>query len=343
MNTKLLSKYKTTIMAVAIIMVTLHHFSFNVDRLPLDAFNLAVKEAMVVVDVFMLLSGFGIYISLSKSNRTYQEYIKRRALRLLPAYYPIIVVYLILGWTQGNLTLREVVSNLTFTAYWNGYLRHFNWYITAIVLFYLIAPFIFSFISKARNRGLSTLMLCLAIAIFNLGFIGLNGYTIIARLPIFVYGMYLGSRYMNQDEKPENKTWIAYVIISLLCLGIYFVLMYYGDNYLFKNMELWSCFECYVSGMGAPGAVILIIALFGLIYKIPFVGKWIESLMNIIGAASFEIYMLHLLVLFFNPDLSYVVNSVKVLWIIGAVAGGILYRYIVDKVKTAILSKNQKQ
>ena len=315
-------------------MITLYHFCFNVDRLPFGLANRVISESWVAVDIFMLLSGFGIYVSLSKSGRLFSEYIKRRALRILPAYYLVIIVYLIVCGFRGGLKLREIVANLTFTAYWNDYLCQFNWYTSVIVVFYLIAPLFFYFISRSEKKGLTSLFICIAVVVFNLGFIDHSGYSSISRLPVFIYGMYLGSRYMDEREDYERKIWIPYIAVSLIVMVAGFYLIYLGDNFLYSNMSLWTCFECYVSGITAPGIIICSIGLMELLYRIPYLGRLIKNVIETIGKASYEIYLIHLLILFINPGLSYEKNAIKVPWILGSILLGILYRYIVEKIKS---------
>ena len=88
----LISKHRSELMGVAIIIVMLFHLDFNIDRFPFSLINYPITICgSIGVDIFLLVSGFGLYLSLQQNN-DFISYFKKRLIRILPAYYPVISV-----------------------------------------------------------------------------------------------------------------------------------------------------------------------------------------------------------------------------------------------------------
>ena len=89
----LISRYRSALMGVATLWVMLFHaYPFEFGVLPLDAFK---AVGFCGVDLFILLSGMGLSVSLQR--RAGQErlgaYYRRRLSRILPAYWLVVGVY----------------------------------------------------------------------------------------------------------------------------------------------------------------------------------------------------------------------------------------------------------
>ena len=94
-----ISKYKTEIFAVAIILIMLFHFSADyrgaVQHGKTDVLNHPIIRPLIMkwwqffgsigVEVFVFLSGVGLYYSFSNNNNLSAFY-KKRFLRIMPAY-----------------------------------------------------------------------------------------------------------------------------------------------------------------------------------------------------------------------------------------------------------------
>lgn len=80
---KTISKNRTTIMGMAMLLVMFFHSSIELSGCSVLA---ALKDmGDVGVDIFLMMSGFGIYCSLKKDDNLHRFY-KKRLLRILPAY-----------------------------------------------------------------------------------------------------------------------------------------------------------------------------------------------------------------------------------------------------------------
>lgn len=113
----------------------------------------------VGVTLFFLLSGYGIYLSLSSSESRgclpgWRAFMKKRCIRIMPQYYVCITVLLIFMSTQmfSNEGLRHILAYYTFTENFSpvthGSINGALWTMGVIFQFYLIAPFLYKAVRK---------------------------------------------------------------------------------------------------------------------------------------------------------------------------------------------------
>jgi len=81
-----LAKYRQQLMGFAMSWIICYHFGLGAFHLPL--INFVGKTGYGGVDLFLFLSGLGIYFSLSKDENKRRFYLKR-VLRILPYYVPL--------------------------------------------------------------------------------------------------------------------------------------------------------------------------------------------------------------------------------------------------------------
>ena len=100
------------------------------------------------VDIFLFLSGWGLYYSWQKNPDIYSFYVKR-LWRIFPAYALVVTGAYLSKWfvLHDKIEFGDYLSALTTVKYWYGYLVH--WYIALIVLLYLLFPF---YIKIFRNN-----------------------------------------------------------------------------------------------------------------------------------------------------------------------------------------------
>ena len=113
----------------------------------------------VGVTLFFLLSGYGIYLSLSSSEARgclpgWRAFMKKRCIRIMPQYYVCITVLLTFMSTQmfSNEGLRHILAYYTFTENFSpvthGSINGALWTMGVIFQFYLIAPFLYKAVRK---------------------------------------------------------------------------------------------------------------------------------------------------------------------------------------------------
>lgn len=127
---KLLSEYRTQIMGFAILWIILHHIGFFSMYAFNPIVNFFIKLGSCGVDIFLVLSSFGLYMSYS-NNSDIKRFYKRRLIRILPAFL-IIVLFFHIKHLGESLSIGFWISE--FLA---------NWYISFILLAYLFYPLIY--------------------------------------------------------------------------------------------------------------------------------------------------------------------------------------------------------
>ena len=181
------------------------------------------------VDIFFFLSGFGLFVSLEKSSGL-RGYAVRRAKRLLPAYLPFCCMWLAVMLPMFGLgtvqSLRTAAGNLTMIGFFAGVPKMINWYVSALAVSLLVAPFIHACLSHAKRTGVALLVLLLAAFAVGLCFIGDDRYMAVSRLPVFILGMGFalpGSGKQNRYAKLTAcvAALAAGLTILLLCFSRY--------------------------------------------------------------------------------------------------------------------------
>ena len=101
------------------------------------------------VDIFLFLSGLGVYFSLMKRPNVLRFY-KARLVRILPAYVIVACVsYCLLRLDKASaLDFFYYISGI---GYWTRHTR-FDWYIPTQLAFYLITPLFLFFYKKLGGK-----------------------------------------------------------------------------------------------------------------------------------------------------------------------------------------------
>jgi peptidoglycan/LPS O-acetylase OafA/YrhL len=292
LNWQIISKNRNLLFGVAIIWVMLRHsmeypgikkwIGFQKSKYLAETFNL-VNMGGIGVDIFLFLSGIGLYYSFSKNSNIKEFYIKRLKRVLIP--------YLILG--GAYLIIRDVISQgdmVSFfkdiswiTYYTEGLTTH--WYINFILLMYLIYPVIYYLLeNKYRNLFFVLLLACSFSIIYVMYNYNLELFQNIdksvTRIPIFIIGCYWGK--FVKLKKPITDFWIIYALVVPLVGGIF---QYIGYLDLFP----WKVSSRIWYGMMAISLCIL----FSLLLSVTEL-KHLKKLLNLAGTLSLELYLTHI-------------------------------------------------
>ena len=212
-NLNLLSKHRSVIMGIAMMMIVLYHQPFS--TFPGSA--LIHRYGMLGVDIFLFLSGFGIYFSLAKSkDKSIGSFYRRRLVRILPtAILAGLLVTIPCGAPSSHPWSLSVTGlNL--------------WYIRSILLLYLIAPFLFCYYKKFHASYCCFFILAAAVVVATILFhqLLIPHFSIyhpivqtvtwtLCRSHAFAIGMFLAMR--AERGMPESgKLWIT--LAALLSL-----------------------------------------------------------------------------------------------------------------------------
>jgi peptidoglycan/LPS O-acetylase OafA/YrhL len=177
------------------------------------------------VDIFLILSGISLYFAMQK-RRTMSDYFVRRLSRLMPT---LIISYIGI-WTyqlinSGNIP--QYLIRLSGLALWFEGNKTGTWYVSAILVFYVLYPYIYSWLFD-NNRGFIfprwCLLLILSLVIFwamhklNFEYFKLVEIAL-GRIPSFLIGCLLGKWvYENKTIKYVWKLPIVIVAIAFYIL-----------------------------------------------------------------------------------------------------------------------------
>ncbi len=293
---ELLSRYRAPLMGIAILMITVFHMPLILPKY----IDLAKKSLECGTDIFLLLSGFGLYYSLDNNSDTLSFY-KRRAKRIAPSYYIFIPVWFILksigSGLSAPLLAKAFIGNISLVGYALGENLQFNWYVQSIFWFYLITPALYALISncetKERNKRL--LFLFIFLVILNISLAG-NEHTVISasRLFVFVLGVVLADiRKRKQSFKAALPAAVALMAVGAAML---FVFELFFHNYL-RNYGL----EWYPFFFIVPGLCFILCYALNFLAKSD-LGKKVLGVLSLLGDSSFEIYLIHLFLYRFLND-----------------------------------------
>lgn len=185
---KYISAHRDAIKGLAILWVVFFHAQLGLGGLLYDMQKIGYGG----VDLFLFLSGFGLYHSISR-NEDIGRYLARRAVRLLPAYVPFCLVWLcvMLPMLGGGVatSARIAFGNLFMLGFFADVPLMINWYVSVMALTMLLAPLFYAWLNRG-DRKICRIFVLIAVCFgVGLAYIGSDQYMAVSRLPVFVLGM----------------------------------------------------------------------------------------------------------------------------------------------------------
>lgn len=280
MKIKDVINYRSVWMGLAMLWVMAFHSALFFDNETLD-FIKAIGYGGV--DIFFFAAGVGNFFSYLRDENPL-EFLKRRLCRLAPVYVPFICIWMIYKRYTSSWDNRFIIGNIFGVQGFSSQGDYYNWYISAILLFYILTPYLSTFIKKASL--FKNIILVLLIIALTSGF-WLDGLYLISvvRLPIFVIGMIIA-------KYSESAIKLQHILIGIVT----FVLGTYALYYSFQNLE------DYLRGYALYWYPFILIVPF-LCYLISMISKaldknsithYIVVAFSKIGEYSFELFLLHL-------------------------------------------------
>lgn len=222
------------------------------------------------VDIFLFLSGFSMYHSLSRNDNMLKFY-RKRLLRILPAYLIIAIPYFVLKTcTIEDFLLKITNLCIVFQGEMGGW-----WFITIILLCYLLAPLMYRVLRKMDMGGQFFLYCLLLLVCIIVGENIENIRIFMVRIPAFFLGMCLGF-----DRFTTHKGFVSLEIFAAVVLTICFGFL------LFKNHDFWVYRKSYYTIIVYP----LVLSVIFMINFLPVVEK---RLLAYLGSITLELYMVH--------------------------------------------------
>ena len=208
-----------------------------------------------IIALFFVLSGYGIYHSFERAvqrdnekKRFLLRYICRRAMRIYPLYWLALLVILVYIFYKGGLQNFNAFSLITGIAGIPTNPRSLLWFIPKIIQCYILAPFLYLFLTRTSIKGfmISNLLLLVLLTAFSYIML-LESLHIPGQRYLIYKGMFLPYVLMFSLGMliPRLATTYRKRLDSpLACLGLialFGVLVYATDhpNQLFRNSEVF--------------------------------------------------------------------------------------------------------
>lgn len=283
MRIKSLTQYRSVWMSVAILWIVLFHLPHPA---PYSVFDFVALPGYCGVDIFVFASGLGCYSAYCRTPDPI-AFMSRRSSKILPMFLTFMAVWLPYKLYFNDLTLNVALANLFSVQSLVNPNLGFNWYLSAMWIFYLLTPYFFAIVNKIRNKTQFFFVFLLVFA-FTLSFWKDDALIILAsRFPIFFLGMCLG--HINNIDLSLNR-------VHAFFLGVFFVLgwillFYFSARHL---SDMWiHGLAWYPFILVTPGLCAGISYLCKIIHPTR-IGSLIIRLFSFIGQHTFEIYLIHI-------------------------------------------------
>lgn len=332
-NVQDISKYRTYLMGIATLMVIFGHSAGNGVVMPGWMESLC-GLASVGVDIFLLVSGLGLWYSLNNlkdenlSGGVLKRWYARRYKRILVPYLIIIGFHQVLCIMHGRLIFQALLELSTIN-YW---INHQGaWFIAMLIPVYAVTPLYYRISRKMKSPVLYSMAIIAVIVLvsaLNYPIESMLGEMVIANikqvlyhLPSFLIGFMLAPFALNNIK-------VSYFWMILLPLGIVLIQK-------FTHFGYW------------PGFLVLpFITICCLLLR--YVGRVVTAVLGFFGKISLESYLFNGIVgswiIWYLPRLyeSPLNKGCYLSYLIVCVLGTIL-AYLVNRLCNRMLNHSTKQ
>lgn len=190
------SKYRTVLLGCAIMGIVFCHLDIAQTHsgMPVSRLASVLHVFTAFVDVFLFLSGLGLYYSMRENpNRSYRDFLKRRVEKIVPSYLILSgITYVIWIIIMNHGTVWQVLKNISFVSWvLTGSTKY--WFVLAVLCFYIVFPLLYQYIYKdeyALYRLLIMLFCYIVVTgVFHKCFDSYSMFMIaIERFPVFMWG-----------------------------------------------------------------------------------------------------------------------------------------------------------
>ena len=288
-----LSLYRSELMGVAILMIMFFHIEkfHAVSNHPLISQSILyqfIQNGNSGVDVFVFLSGMGIYFAWSKRPELLSFY-RKRVLRILPTYLVISGLYWLILMLKRYLYLdlgsfiKLWIANVSCYTWLTENCRVF-WYIPFQIVLYLVSPLILTLFSKNKWIRYGSFIFMCFLCYFSLYLLrGTSYYEIfeiaISRIPAFLCGCFIGQKVARHDNM--SKWW------ALLIPAAFF-----GKPVRKLLAARWPAFNIFIR---VPVFLIgLAFCLFSCFALSEICSDKLNRCLQWLGSRSLELYLLHI-------------------------------------------------
>ncbi len=293
------SKYRTLLMGLQILFIIYFHFLEHCRGANIN-FGFPQKVFYTFwgssgVDLFLLLSGMGLYFSWKK-NPDPQVFYRKRFSRIFVPYFLVAIpgYYFLELFAKNGRGWLAFFKKLSFFSFFTEHSITF-WYIIMSFFCYLIFPVIFKIVDEAQDSitekmrvlvlCITSTMLCVVLFLYNKELFN-NLSLALTRFPAFFVGVLFGKAAYEKREMPTKNIWILTVIsFCLILLGLATTQIL--NRYAVAFFNLCVCFLLILALNYIAARKSKLIALF---YKCT------TGILCWFGKYTIELYLLHIII-----------------------------------------------
>lgn len=278
-----ISRFRAEQMGAAMLFVILFHVALDRG----DPFYGLRRCGNVGVDIFLFLSGVGLWFSWVKMPDVLRFY-RRRLLRIVPTWIVVATAFYLpdyLGARRFSHSIVDLIGDITIN--WDFWLHDelTFWYVPAIMALYLAAPWYMRLVqNRPVYRWLPLLMVIWCVMVqWVLPIHHAVGHIEIfwSRVPIFFIGINFGEMVRTRRQLSSDAVWLL-LITFLMTFGtcLYLEQVRHGHFPLFVERMLYI-----------PFTVCTVLVMNRIFRRTP---QWVNRLFRFVGALSLEAYLIHI-------------------------------------------------
>lgn len=278
-----ISRYRKPVMGAAILFIMLFHAPMD------DAYMMChvKKLGNIGVDMFFFLSGIGLWFSWIK-NPDLKRFYHRRFWRIYPEYFIMACLFYIPDYMRTSPfeshDMMELITNISLNlCFWTRGARTF-WFIPAIMVLYLSAPFYMNLIRRdATYKWLPVIFILVCTFLsYNDPLCKKYWYLIIflSRIPIFLIGITCGELvYRKRSLPPSSWVLIALIFVAAFVTAVNFTFDLYGRYPTFLMMTVYIPLS--ITG------ILILTEIF------THTKPWMTNWLSFLGGITLEVYLIH--------------------------------------------------
>ena len=255
--------------------------------------------AGVGVDLFLFMSGFGLTVGMLKRPMKTVDFYKKRVIKIFIPFWIALIIMFIADAVFMDKTYSVgyiIKSMLGFfpTADGFGDVNSPFWYITWMIMFYLLYPLVF-FKDKPWLSAIILAVIATIIGTFNIFDLGSNW---LHRLHTVAFSMGIILAWLLQVKEGEKNKFIEYIKdfrdnskdMKYIVIAIMFVIVFYVSQR--TGAGSWPALTS-ILGQGFFVEQLMSIVIM-LAFTVIFILKKVDSkFLTMYGVYSYEVYLIH--------------------------------------------------